>query len=268
MSRGDDDAQRATSPEAKAGPNPETKTCHLVVRPCRHGATGIAAEIEAKNALCGQKICGPLRHDLARLSITPIGEKLGVVGRVEVELDPRDAPPGGEADKTGCGVDSARGANGDEKIRIHHALLHLVKVTGDLAEPDDIGTHREGLAGGTRRFGGKVSGPFRHVPAGVTLRLLKQTMDGENVLTARSLVEVIHILRHQGEGPAAFHERVFKFRQSRMGGIGLNARQLCTAGIVEGVNSRRIFRKALRRRHLHGIILLPHTTLITERIHT
>jgi hypothetical protein len=68
-----------------------------------------------------------------------------------------------------------------------------------------------------------------------------------------ALVQIVDVLRHQGEMAAALGERRLESRQRSMGGVGFGVEEVAAAQIIERENVIGIAGEGFRRRQLHRV---------------
>ena len=98
------------------------------------------------------------------------------------------------------GIDGPRGPYGDEEIALRQGGIDAIQPEGHLAKPDHMGAHRLGkLAAGAELVLMEIAAPFDHLARLGTAGLEQLPVHVDEVLAARTLVQVVDILGHQGD---------------------------------------------------------------------
>ena len=158
----------------------------------------------------------------------------------------------------------AAGADGHEEVAALQGLVDLVHGHGELVEPDDVGTHAPGSAGGAYAVAIHVTRPVQDGSAARAAGFQQLAVHVDEAAGAGPVVEVVHVLGHQQElarpGALELDEGVVR-------GIGLVGGEAPPPLVVEAVDQLRIPPEGLRGGNVLQAVALPQPVPIPEGAH-
>jgi hypothetical protein len=196
-----------------------------------------------------------LRHGIDRWTMPRVRECVCDAGRLKVELN---AGPSDIVHKACCGVDLSRGSDAQEETGTAQAGFDSIGFKNRLAEPDDVWSPVaiEGCAIAVALPNAGLAG------LGVA-NLHEFAMHMDNVRTAGTLVQIVDVLRDDGDirRPHCFESGKRRVSRVRCDVLRL---QFGTAFIVKSVHEFRVAIKGARRGYILDTVPLPQAAVTTK----